>query len=284
MIEKKLSAALQKQVHVSKARLLFPLGLRFENVEIKETLRAKALRIHFGIPFFLDGHFNIAKIKLTEPEIFITYAADKKIILGTSQQPSAPTASLETSPVDKNKTKISQGIIVDYLEIKDGKVKIFDQAHKSTIDIGHVNLKAMEIALPARNMKTRFDLSALVVSENAPFAGQKMEARGMINVVGRNMDATVKMVDPSGNAGFAAQFKSVHNDMTVKGKINVGRFVSGIKTKDSKESSFEGFLASAIESSGIEIGLDFTCQTKMDDFNCEKIGLGGKVMQSQIKP
>ncbi len=286
LIEEKLSGALQKEVHVGKARLLFPLGLRFDNVEIKDALKAKVLRIHLGLPLFFDGHFNIARIKLSEPEVFLTYSADKKILFGQIPQASEASAVSGATEVfaQQDKPKVSQGIIVDYLEIKEGKVSIFDQVHNNMIDIGHVNLKAMEVAIPVRNMKTKFDLTAVVLSENAPFAGQKAEARGMINVVGRNMDATVKMVDPSGNAGFSAYLKSVKNDMTVKGKINVTRFVSGIKTKDSKESSLEGFLSTALESSGVEIGVDFTCQTKMDDFNCEKLGMSGNVVQTQKNP
>lgn len=285
LVEEKISAALQKEVHVGKARLIFPLGLRFENIEIKGALTAKLLRIHLGIPLFFDGHFNIAKIKLTDPVFFVTYSTEKKILLGD-------VASVLTTPItnaqpvldDKKKAKVSQGIIIDYLEIKGGKVKIFDQPHNNVIDVGNVNLKAMEIALPPKNIKTRFDFTAVVVGDNVPFAGQKMEARGVMNIVSRNMDAMVKMVDPSGNSGFSAQFKSVNNDMVVKGRINVGRFVSGIKTKNSKESAFEGFLASVIESSGEDIGIDFTCPTKMDDFNCEKLGISGKVVQGEKKP
>ena len=126
LIEERLSVALQKEVHVGKARLLFPLGLRFDNVEIKEALTAKVLRIHLGIPIFFGGHFNIAKIKLTEPVFFITFSGDKKIILGTVSQSSATplvsrtgTAALPATEKDKAsvKVKVSQGIIINYLEI-----------------------------------------------------------------------------------------------------------------------------------------------------------------------
>ncbi len=296
LIEERLSAALQKEVHVGKARILFPLGLRFDNVQIQDVLTAKVLRIHLGLPIFFGGHFNIAKLKLTEPVFFITYTTTRKILWGNivegdpltatapSIVPQESLPALKDSPSPPVKIKVSQGIIIDYLEVKNGKLKIMDQVHKNLIDVGQINLKAMEITLPPRNMKTKFDFAAFIMSENAPFAGQKVEARGMVNVIARNMDATIKMIDPSGTAGLSAHFKSVNNDMIVKGKINVGRFVSGIKTKDSKESSLEGFLANALESSGMEIGVNFSCQTKMDDFNCDKIGMSGNVIQNQRKP
>ncbi len=291
LVEQRLSAALQKEVHVGKAQLLFPLGLRFDNVEIKDALTAKILRIHLGLPLFFGGQFNIAKVKLTEPVFFITFSNEKKVIWGkineanASQTAEVLTLEPSSAPEILSPTKIksSKGISINYLEVKEGKVEFLDQAHNNLVEVGKINLKAMDFALPSRNMKTKFDLTALMISDNAPFAGQKMEARGMVNFVARNMDATVKVVDPGGNAGFSAHLKSLNNEMTVKGKINVRRFIAGIKTKDSKESSLEGFLADALESSGVDIGVDFTCQTKMDNFNCDKLGMSGNVVQSEQK-
>lgn len=286
LVEDRLSAVLHKEVHVGKARLLFPLGLRFDNVEIKDAMTAKVLRVNLGIPVFLGGHFNIAKVKLKDPVFFITYSNDKKVFWGTPDNTVTvpvnvpiPAVIPDAARTSKNE-KSSQGIMIDYLEVTDGNVKVFDQPHKSVIDVAQINLKAMEFALPARNMKTKFDFSAVVSGDNAPFAGQKAEARGMVNFVALNMDASVKVIDPNGNSSFSAHFKSLNNDMIVKGTINVGKFVSGIRTKGSKESSFEGFLATALESSGVEIGVNFMCETKMNDFNCDKIGMSGNVVQN----
>ena len=296
LIEDKLSTALNKEVHVGKARLLFPLGLRFDSLDIKDALTAKVLRINLGIPIFFGDHFNIAKIKLTDPVFQITYNKNKKVVWGhvadsAAAPPGEPSAPKESStaitpsaspPKGPAKSgKPSQGIIIDYLEVINGRIKFIDEPHHSVIEIGEINLKAMEITLPPKNMKTRFDLSAVVLSENAPFAGQRAEAKGMANFVALNMDASLKVGDSTGNNCFAAHIKSVNNDMLVKGTINVGRFVSGIRTKGSTESSLEGFLANALESSGVEIGVKFTCQTKMNDFNCDKIGMSGNVVQNQ---
>jgi hypothetical protein len=285
LIEEKLSAALHKEVHVGKTRLLFPLGLRFDSVEIKDALTAKVLRINLGVPIFFGDHFNIAKIKLTDPVFFVTFSKEKKVVWGALVDGVPVDTPVVAQPASANldKSSKSSGIIIDYLEIINGRIKIIDQPHNSTIEVGQINLKAMELTLPPRDMKTRFDLSAVVLSENAPFAGQRFEARGMANFVALNMDASIKVGDSSGNSSFAAHVKSVNNDMLLKGTINVGRFVSGIKTKGNNESSLEGFLANALESSGVEIGVKFSCQTKMNDFNCDKIGMSGNVVQNQQK-
>ena len=209
---------------------------------------------------------------------------EKKVVWGALSDAGPPPDAVvqpETAKAPAKPSKSSQGIIIDYLEVINGRVKIIDQPHNSTIEVGQINLKAMMLTLPPKNMKTRFDFSAMVLSENAPFAGQRAEAKGMANFVGLNMDASLKVGDSSGNSSFAAHFKSTNNDMLVKGTINVGRFVSGIRTKGTNESSLEGFLANALESSGVEIGVKFTCQTKMNDFNCDKIGMSGNVVQNQ---
>ena len=291
LIESKLSAALNKEVSVGKARLLFPLGLRFDNVDINNVFAAKVLRIYLGIPFFVDGRLNIARVKLIEPTFFITYSADNKIILGDIRQLPVLPATLKVDapqPFVKNTTKdpvrFSQGININYLKIKNGRVRILDQGRDNITDVGSINLNAMDVALPARNIKTKFDFMALVLGEYVPLAGQKISARGMINFVARDMDATVELVGSKGKSSFKAKLKATDNQMVVKGKINIGRFVSSIKTEDSKESSLEGFLVNALESSGKGMDVDFTCQTKMDNFNCDKLGLSGKVIGNKNKP
>ncbi len=291
LVESKLSAALNRDVSVGKARLLFPLGLRFDNVDIKNVFAAKVLRIYLGIPFFVDGRLNIARVKLIEPTFFITYSADNKIILGDIRQlPVLPDTSKLAIPAPlvsnatKDQEKFSQGININYLKIKNGRVKVLDQARENITDIGSINLNAMDVALPARKIKTKFDFTALVLGEYVPLAGQKINARGMINIVARDMDAMIDLVGSKGKSSFTAKLKSNANQMIVKGKINIGRFVSSIKTEDSKESSLEGFLVNALESSGKGMDVDFTCQTKMDNFNCDKLGLSGKVVGSKNKP
>ena len=290
LVEERLSAALKKEVHVGEAKVIFPFGLRFDNVQIKDALQAKALRIKFGIPLFFGSQFNIAKVRLTEPVFFITRSLDKKVVWGNAPQASVPAAvpvagqPPRLAVVAASAPAQAQGIQIDYLEVDNGRVRFFDLLNSSEVDVGQINLRAMAISLPARDLNTKFDLTALVMSDNVPFSGRKIEARGTVNVAAHDMDATVKMLDRDGSSGMSAHLKSIHNDMAVKGKINVGRFVSAVKTKSSKESSFEGFLANALKSSGVEIGLDFACQTKMDDFSCDKISMSGNVVQTEKRP
>ncbi|MCB9748309.1 MAG: hypothetical protein H6755_07870 [Candidatus Omnitrophica bacterium] len=291
LIESKLSAVLNKDVSVGKARLLFPLGLRFDNVDIKNVFVAKVLRIYLGIPFFVDGRLNIARVKLIEPTFFITYSADNKIILGDIRRlPVLPDTSKLAIPAPlasntaKHQAKFSQGININYLKIKSGRVEVLDQARENITDIGSINLNATDVALPARKIKTKFDFTALVLGEYVPLAGQKINARGMINIVARDMDAVIELVGSKGKSSFKAHLKAVANEMMVKGKINIGRFISSIKTEDSRESSLEGFLVNALESSGKGMEVDFMCQTKMDTFNCDKLGLSGKVVGNKKKP
>lgn len=291
LIESKLSAALNKKVSVSKARLLFPLGLRFDNVDIKDVFKVKVLRIYLGVPVFVDGHLNIARVKLIEPTFFITYSSDNKVILGDIRQLPGIFAfsdsNMQTSLVgkaDQTQEKASQGININYLKIKNGRAEIFDQVRDNITAIGSINLNATDVALPARNIKTKFDFTALVLGEYVPLAGQKINAQGMINIVARDMDAMVELVGSKGKTSLKAKLKAIANEMIVKGKINIGRFVSSIRTEDSPEASLEGFLFNVLESSGKGLDVDFTCQTKMDTFNCDKLGLSGKVVGNKKKP
>lgn len=287
IIEERLSLALHQEVHVGKARLMFPMGLRFDDIKVEGKLTAKAFLVRFGIPLFLDGRLNMTKVKLSEPVFFVMRSSEGgPFSLGWAKAPADIMGGNKTPEEAKTseQTRSSKGILINYLEIKNGKIVLWLNQHPKPVEIGQLNVKAMDIPLPPRELKTKFDLKAVILSEFAPFAGQKVEAHGMVNTSRKDMDANVKITDPMGNSSFSGHFKSVNNDMTVKGKINVGKFVSGMRTKDSKESGFEGFLANALESSGVDIGVNFTCQTKMDNFNCDKIGLSGNVVQTPKNP
>lgn len=284
LIEEKLSEALQTEVHVGEARVIFPAGLRFENVEVKDRFTAKTLRMRLGIPIFFGGQFNIAKITLVDPVFFITRRQNNQITWGGSslQAPvqGVPPQSTSAATPSRVIKKSSSGIMIDFLEIRNGSIRFVEEKDHTQVHINAVNLKALSIPVPARSIKSKFDLDAQISPANdVPFAGRKVEIQGTVNLIERDMEAVLKVVDPDGNPGVTAKIVSIKNDMTLKGKINVGRFVAGVQTKSSKESSLEGFLSSALESSGVEIGIDFMCQTKMDQFNCDKLSMSGNVVQ-----
>lgn len=283
IIEHRLSEILNRQVKIGKVRVLFPLGLRFDDVQIKGAMTAKVAKFKFGIPLFFGDHFNVSKMQLTDAVFFITRTADSDINWGAPRDPAAVAQNLPKASVQAHAAPIKEtarGIIVDFLEIDNGTLNFEDQARDLKLQFDQVQFRAISVPFPVQNITTRMDFTAKLGSSNVPFSGRKVEGKGTFNIPARNMDAVFKVIDHDGQSAVSAALKSINNEMMVKGKINVGRFISGVKTPESAETSLEGFVGSVLESAGVDIGVDFVCNTLMDNFKCDKLSIGGTVTQS----
>lgn len=276
LLESNLSAVLKKNVRIGEVRILFPAGLRFDDVTIQDALKAKTVRFQFGIPLLMGKQIVISKVRLTEPVLSITRLKDKRIVWGkvVEEEPAAaaatPVAARNSDllpPAGSRRNEIQGGILIDRLEIGEGTIRFFNNTDGSEVGLEKVDLKALSVSYPMKDVNTKFDLTAVLTGDRVPFSGQTMESRGWINVVKRNMDAGMKISDDTRGAGLVAHLKALDNDMQVKGKINVDQMIVQMKPKGSEETFLEDFLVAALKSSGVKIGVDFAFKTRMDDFN-----------------
>ena len=292
LLESNLSAILQKNVRIGKVRILFPAGLRFDDVTIQDALKAKTVRFQLGIPLVMGKQIIISKVRLTDPVLYVTRLKDKRIVWGKVVEQEAEIAAATApapdsipnpdllSPEDVRKNEIQGGILIDRLEIAGGTIQFFNNQDGSEVGLARVDLKALSISYPMRDVNTKFDLTAILTGDRVPFKGQKMESRGWVNVVKRNMDASMTISDDAGETGLVSYLKALNNDMQVKGKVNVAQMIAQMKPKGSGEASLEDFLVTALKSSGIDIGVDFAFNTKLDDFNFHQMISGGTAPQT----
>lgn len=299
MAEAHLTKAFGRSTKIGNVSFLAPLGMRLNRLEIQDALHIKTADVQFGIPIILNKQFVITKVRVTEPVVIIQRTKDKQIVLGQESRESRGVSG-EVDPDRKREISARsathqnekesvpgpvEGVFVNYLEIGNGKVQFSDFASgkEFQLTVEGLDLKAHSIGYPLQPVDATFDLTAKIFSPHIPFSGSRVEAKGWVNVIERNMEGSLKVIDPDGRLGLSADLKSLHNDMTVEGSINMGRLASGTDSQGSGGSSLEGFVLGALQSTGLEMSMDFSFKTKMDDFHIASLSVRGDVGYEGMK-
>ncbi len=273
-LEHKLSAGLGRQVTASQVRFVFPVGLRLDDLSVEGVLKVKEARAYLSFPVIFGKTFYISHIILKEPQIMVRKTA------GTKEESAAAAAAaqLESAPA----AKPAQGpgrwdVLVDELDVVDGKVNYQDTSHEKTfvMEIADLELKARSVAYPLRSLNTSFNIAGIVLGEEIPFSGSRAEAEGWVNWKDRNMDAQLVVKEPSGTVGLSAGLKAKNNVLTITGSANIDNLTVKPARKEGDSHSTENFFLDVLQSSGIKLDAAFSIKTKLDDFEVSSISFSG---------
>lgn len=285
LIEKNLSAALSRPVRMSYLRVSVPFGLICDDFEIQGLLRAKEMKIQFGLPDFLNQRFYIAYLSLSEPVLSLERTKELQLVAGNSLPEPAPVAEPDKAQEPAVPMKKSPMFIIGKILVQNGKLNFTDlsQEKEFKLSLEDVILKLNNVALPIISMNTDFDFKGALLKSDMPFSGSTVESRGWINYPARNMAGDFKVTEPGGKVTLSAKFNSMANDMTVSGKLKIQNLMAGLKEhqepedKDKNAINFEGMLYDSLQSSGVEINADFYFKTKMDKFELGSVSFSGNV-------
>lgn len=290
MVTAKLSEAFDREVTMEDIHFLFPSGLRILDLNIQGMMKIKDVQIQMGIPDLVHKRLRFLFMSLADPEITLVRNADSSVVFGdpkTKRHPAGPAAPppvvekppTPVDPADKSIRPLS--FIVDYLVVNRGQINFSDFSRQRDfhLTLQDINLKGQNAAYPILDVNTKFDLTATVKKEDMPLSGSRVVSRGVFNLVSKNMDAKIQVIETDGTEGLSTILQSKNNDMLVKGKLQISNLVSKIKNEppSPKEASFKDLIFTALQSSGVEIVADFHFKTKMDDFQPEEISFVGNV-------
>jgi len=296
-IEEALQKSLNRNVTIENVSYQFPMNLRLGNVHISHWIEGKKFFEVQGIiaQLSIDAIFRrqliLNSVELIKPVIMIekiagfnddSHQQERRhgvVIPPQQSDPAGPNAISGGERVrKKNKqTKIS----IKRLILKQG---LF-QYKNSSIDkdfsfaMEDVYLKVDRLVFPVEEGKTNFNISGRLVKEGNPLSGSSVEGHGWVDIVQRDMEARVEVVEADGSVGMTAEAFSKNNDMEVKGEIKFQNILMGTDRKGSTEAStVNNLISSALSSAGVEIGAKFSFKTKMDDFRPEQVSFSGNVV------
>jgi len=173
----------------------------------------------------------------------------------------------------------SLGISVDFLKVIEGIVHFVDYSQGEEravkVDFEDIFLRVQKFVLPPRFIKTNIDCTGVISGEGFFLDQSWFEASGSVNLKAKNMKMQLKVIDPNGVINLFTKMNAINNDMSVDGKFSIKGSLSEDKLDSFQASSFGDFLMVAVQKSRMDVDLDFSFKTKMDDFKIEKVNISG---------
>lgn len=287
LAEEHLSRVFKRPVHVGRARVQLPFGLSLYDFEIEGVLKSRAVDIQLRLPLVFDKQLLVSRFTLVEPFIFVARDKEAKFTLpipdGSApsiQTPpqSEPAVGETPSAVFKNKKSSPiQGVFIDRLQIQKGKIQYVDESLEKDykIRLEDLDLKAADVSYPVKSVKSRCRFAVVILGEDIAFSGSKVQGDGWVNLAEKDMNAKVEALQPNAEQWLTVNLVSEKNDMTVEGKVDINQITK--TNHDTKDISLQDYVFGALQSSGLQVGLGFKFQTKMDAFKVDKVSLFGDV-------
>ena len=149
-----------------------------------------------------------------------------------------------------------------------------------------IRLEAGDILIPLASVHTNFKFWGRLVQEKNPLSGSRVESSGWVDWVKKDMEGTLRVVDPSGHTGLTARAGSTNNDMTVSGDLQMTSLPAGQAglpsvTRSQTATAVNELIFGVLSAAGVEIGAKFSFKTKMDDLQINNIAFSGKVVAGE---
>lgn len=145
--------------------------------------------------------------------------------------------------------------------------------------VENIRLEAGDILIPLASVHTNFKFLGRLAQEKNPLSGSRVESSGWVDWVKKDMEGTLRVVEPGGHAGLTAQAVSKNNDMTVTGDLKMTSLPSVAQSRDA--AAVNELISGVLSAAGVEIGAQFSFKTKMDDLQISNVAFSGKVVAGE---
>jgi hypothetical protein len=295
LIEETLKSALSREVSIEAMSYRFPLVLQARNIHIahlikgKRFFEAREIIARLSLDAVFRWQLIFDSVQLINPVIMIEKTASPR---EPSDSP-VRRYGVVVTPEQKDPAGVEQGPVIEENQNNQTRVSIKRlllsqgqfQYTNSSIDkdfsfaLEDVSLRSENLVFPFEPGKTNISVRGRLVKEGNPLSGSSVEGRGWVDIVQRDMEAGVEIVEADGSVGMTAKAVSIKNDMEVTGEVKFQNILLGAsKGDDSNASPVNDMILSALSSAGVKIGANFSFKTKMDDFRPEQVSFSGNVV------
>lgn len=265
-------------------QISYPLTIKISEVKIEGYGTAKEIRFSPQIWQLLSGRAYFARIEILDPEIVLRKDEGSVVSwipkAGVNVSAKGGEGSPSPSQGEEKAIFAAQRIIV-----AGGHVSVFKSSGNESsflmelkgldIDVRHLILF---VSHPA---KTEFNVQGNIFGFENRFFGEEVKLSGWADFYQKDMSAKLQLMGMDKKLGLEADLVSVKNDMTVKGKMNLG--FQAKRSSSEPSASFGDLFAQAIRSSGMNIDLNFQFRTKMDDFQMSQIAISGSIKKEEVQ-
>ena len=274
----RLSAVFGRPVSVGDIRLTLPLSLTVDGVSAPGLFEIASLRVDAGFLLPVKRRVILERVDLYRPVIWLG-AIVRQRQDALSQAPAGAPSDGAGAVAAVSASGPVHGVLIKELRVEQGTVYYRGLGPQQSINlqVNDVSLRAQEVPYPLIPTDTAFAIAGRIAEGPDPFVGQRINGEGWINLPARNMDARIAFTAGSGAPSLKVSLLSQDNDLTVRGQGGLTHFVTTL-TGSAPEGSLAAAMGMALQTSGVDAQVNFSFQTRMDDFRVEKIRFEGDVV------
>jgi hypothetical protein len=274
-VERRASLMLYRPVTVSEVHLAFPLVLMLKDVNVEGLLWVKEAQVHCDLLTFFGKKFRLTRVELTDPVLTLHRTEDRQIIWAGHGDGETPVKNAPSKTAGQGHPVEA---VIEAMSVVNGQIHF--PSHSSEDDafefsLSRVHLKAKNVPLSGQAVDVGFDFWGRIEGDTVPFAGDNLKGAGWINWPARNMDATFGVVNPRGKLDVEVNLNARNNETMVRGRLKTRRM--NLKSLGPNTESMENLLLDAIHTAGMEVNLEFSFATKMDQWELRNIDFSGNL-------
>jgi len=280
MIIEQLQALTGKKVHLGSFDLTLPLDLEIKKLQIEELANIDDVFVSTSILGLLTGRIVFNKVEIIKPEFSYVRAPAQEAEL--AQQSSGHIAKFKKPPLR---------FLFKRIIIKDGKIDLMDRtvsAEGLKITVKEINFDLSNLYVFPRSVITNFELKGKIPWQEGQEEG-KIEVEGWLNLVKKDMQASLKITDIDGiylypyysnwvdlekariekaKLNFTSNITGLNNNVTAECHLELSDIVRKSRPSEEPEEKAERITNAVLDifralNQG-KIVLDFTIRTKMD--------------------
>ena len=297
LIEAALNDALRRDVAIEKISYRFPLGVKVHNISVAQPLessnsfKVKNIIAQLSWDTLLEKKWIFDSIVIVEPSVAIETVGDsvkeeddpdrRYGVLIPPQQPDSPPGTVKMAGAVEARDSKGMDVFVREIVFQRGR---FQYANRSInknffFALEDVFLKVHKLVFPLRAQRTDFHVLGRLVKEGNPLSGSSVKGGGWIDIISRDMEVEMEVVEEDGSVGMTAQAISQSNDMDVTGEVKFQNLLTNqVRNQLSQGTPMNDLITNTLASSDVKIGAQFSFKTKMDNFRPEQVSFSGKVV------
>ncbi len=306
ILNQRLSSATGRKIEIHKLWFKLPFSIFIDGVTIDGISPAKEVLVKVGFSNVFRSQFTIKRIVLKGARLTVVRDETGKISFkGIGSQGSEqmltvnlPSKTSETSApktVDaansevKNDQRTIPRIAIQNIVFEDSLLEFINQNASDAdslkfkqVTLEDFSLKIKDFIWPLDPRPVTYSLKGMLSVPDFSVNRKSLKSDGWVNVLKKDMKSVLDVAESESESSLHAQFVSKDNDMKVTGNIKMSNFMQHPSKNESGEKGLDQMIFGALSQMGVEVGLDFAFQTRMDHFEMTNVSFTGNVVTKPV--
>lgn len=291
-----ISRSLKKEVEFSRIVYRFPLEFQVYDVVIDKFLVMEGMSVRFSKNFLVEKDIHIAKMLFVKPQLDLNAFPLNSDVLEplTLSDVSSPEEIVVSPAIPEKESVDVQGLSLGQTpSVKEGtqyniKVSnlIISNGHLSypytfsgkevLLNVEGLRIQVKDLCYPLVKGPMDVQFNGMLTKVSDSFPGGIVSGDGWVDILNQDLDGRLCLRNQEQGELLSAHIVSEKNNVSVTGEINSRDLIKKRKSQEN-QSSVEDMAVKALSFLGVDIGIIFSFETKLDDFRITNVSFSGRV-------